>query len=752
MEMRGILLFFGVFCTFFRLSAQYVTTDATLTPAQLVTDVLIDNPCANASNITSSGSIARFAYTGTDFPFQDGIVLSTGNAASVTGPNTSLLSEGGTGWPGDPDLEAALGVGNSINATLLEFDFTPFASEISFDYVFSSEQYLSNPSSNQCNYTDGFVFLLKEIGSAGPYTNLAVVPGTTTPVRVNTVRGPGTICPEANAEWFDAFNGTDHPTNFNGQTKVLKAMATVTPGVTYHMKLVVADQGNNLYDSAIFLGAGSFEIGKDLGDDRLIATNNPLCPNDTVTLDATEPGTNSYQWYRDEIALPGETNPLYTVTGTGDYRVDITYTASGCVATGRIRMEYAPLLTPVDVTLVQCDIDGNGTATFDLTQAASQIQASDSTITSIQYFESTTDTNPINQPSAYSSVEKVLYAQSANSFGCTKFSQIHLRFTTTALAPLSVQEECDDDSDGKTTFDLTAIAQQITAALPTGYTVAFYESEALAEMLGTPLTSPFTNTIPFSQTIYARVLNGPDCYGTIAVPLAVWVFQPVGFEDEIVAVCAGVPETLRVGPGFSSYTWDTTPPSHAPFIEVSTGGTYTVTVSDTHGCTKTKTFQVTASDAATIDGVTVKDFQGGRNTVTIVASGPGDYEYSLDGGAFVGSAVFTDIPGGAYTAYVRDRKGCGLSTQPFYVLDYPSFFTPNGDGFNDYWTIPYFSFLSGARIYLFDRYGKLLTALSGALPSWDGTYGGRPLPADDYWFSIELANGRNIRGHFALKR
>lgn len=752
MELRGILLFFGVFCAFFRTAAQYVTTDATLSPAQLVTNVLIDNPCANANNVSSSGSIARFSYAGTDFPFSDGIVLSTGNAASVTGPNGSLLSEGGTNWPGDPDLEAALGVGNSINATILEFDFTPFASEISFDYVFSSEQYLSNPSSNQCNYTDGFVFLLKEIGSASPYQNLAVVPGTTTPVRVNTVRGPGTICPEANAEWFDAFNGSDHPTNFNGQTKVLKAMATVTPGVTYHMKLVVADQGNNLYDSAIFLGAGSFTIGKNLGNDRLIATNTPVCPGDTVVLDATEPGTNSYQWYRNEVALAGQTLPTYTVNQTGDYRVAITYGSSGCVATGRIRIEYAPDLMPVTVTLLECDIDGDGLATFDLTKVGPQLQAADPAITAVQYFELTTDTTPITQPTAYLSNRRDIYARSENRFGCTVFSLVQLRFATTPLPPLSAQTACDEDADGKTGFDLTAIAQTITTGLPAGLTVSFYETLAQAEALGTPLSSPYTNTTPFSQTLYARVVNGPDCYGTVTVPLTVWVFQPAGFEDENVAVCAGTPETLRVPTGFSSYVWNTTPPVTAPFISVTTGGTYTVTVTDPNGCARTKTFYVTASDAATIDAITVDDFTGGRNTVTITASGPGDYEYSLDGGAFVGSPVFTDIPGGAFTAYVRDRKGCGLSTQPFYVLDYPSFFTPNGDGFNDYWTIPYFSFLSGARIAIFDRYGKLLTVVSAALPTWDGTYDGRPLPADDYWFSIELANGRNIRGHFALKR
>ena len=71
----------------------------------------------------------------------------------------------------------------------------------------SSEQYLSNPSSNQCNYTDGFAFLLREVGTT-TYQNLALIPGTNTPIKINTVRGSGTVCPAANSQYFAAFNGT----------------------------------------------------------------------------------------------------------------------------------------------------------------------------------------------------------------------------------------------------------------------------------------------------------------------------------------------------------------------------------------------------------------------------------------------------------------------------------------------------------------------------------------------------------------
>lgn len=259
-------MLFGLFFQFG--NAQYISVDEGYTAQDLVEDVLINSPCANVFNISVSGgnfasgekSYGFFEASGTGFPFENGIILSTGKINNAPGPNSYLSDDGGSmGWDGDIDLNQALGLSNSFNATILEFDFIPLGNNISFDYIFSSEQYLTNPTSNKCNFTDGFVFLLKE-ASATTYDNLAVIPGTSTPVKVNTVRGPGTICPPANAAYFDAFNDTNHPTNYNGQTVVLTAQANVIPGTTYHIKLVIADEGNYRYDSAIFLGGGSFNF------------------------------------------------------------------------------------------------------------------------------------------------------------------------------------------------------------------------------------------------------------------------------------------------------------------------------------------------------------------------------------------------------------------------------------------------------------------------------------------------------------
>jgi gliding motility-associated-like protein len=101
---------------------------------------------------------------------------------------------------------------------------------------------------------------------------------------------------------------------------------------------------------------------------------------------------------------------------------------------------------------------------------------------------------------------------------------------------------------------------------------------------------------------------------------------------------------------------------------------------------------------------------------------------------------------------VRDTHGCGKDTEPIYVLDYPRFFTPNGDGFNDLWQIKNLEFVSKAQMRIFDRMGKLLQEQTEASTGWDGTFLGNPLPADDYWFSIQFDTFKTLSGHFCLKR
>ena len=652
-------------------SGQNITVNENYTAQELVEDILINSSCANVFNVSVSGgnfasgekSFGYFDGTGTTFPFQNGIIISTGKINNAPGPNSYLSDDGGNmGWNGDPDLNQALGLSNTYNATILEFDFIPLGNRISFDYIFSSEQYLSNPMSNQCNYTDGFAFLLKRNGDSD-YQNLAVVPGTNTPVKVNTVRGSGTICPPANEAYFDAFNGTDHPTNYNGQTKILTAESTVIPGETYHIKLVIADEGNYRFDSAIFLGGGSFNFGIDIGEDRLIATGNPLCQNETLTVDATQVGATNYQWYQNGNLIPSATNATYNITAAGDYLVEIDYGPT-CQTTGEIKIEFAETLTLNQNTFTECDADSN--------------------------------------------------------------------------------------QDGKTVFDLNAIKNLLFTNLPLNYTVSFFETQTST----TALPTSYTNIVAFNQTIYARITNIQGCYTDYPVNLIINTFNEV-VADETLGLCENNSLILDAGNGFSSYLWNTTPAQTTQQITVTSAGTYTVTLTNATNCSKDKTFTVDASGIATIEEISINDFQENNNaTIRISSSSLGDYEFSLDGVNYQDTPFFYNLEAGEYTVYVQDKKGCGITFETFYILDYPKYFTPNNDGFNDTWFINNLEKrgLENSTITIFDRYGKLLKQLTGFGDGWNGTFNGETLPSSDYWFEIQLSSGKSVKGHFTLKR
>jgi gliding motility-associated-like protein len=517
-----------------------------------------------------------------------------------------------------------------------------------------------NPSANQCNFTDGFAFLLKRNGDPN-YQNLAVVPNTTIPVKVNTVRGPGTICPPANAAYFDAFNDINHPTNFNGQTKVLTAQSDVIPGDTYHIKLVIADEGNYRYDSALFLGGESFNFGVDLGEDRLISTGTALCSTQTLPLNATQTSAIGYQWFENNVALVSETNPTYLVTSAGDYSVTINY-GGNCEATGTIRVEYA-------VDLI------------------------------------------VNQ---------------------TRFS------------------ECDNDAnqDGITAFNLTDIIPDLFTNLPSNYTISFFASTTST----TALPFIYANTNPYLQTIYARITNIQGCYSDYPLDLIVNTF-PAIITDEEVGLCENTSIILDAGSGFTNYTWNTTPVQNAQTITVANSGTYSVILTNDSNCSKTKTFTVTPSGIATINDIIINDFSE-NNTITVDYTGISTYVFSLDGTNYQSSPTFTNLIEGAYTVYVKDTKDCGVVPATFYILDYPKFFTPNGDGINDFWSIKNLNQrnLQNGTIEIFDRYGKLIHQINTRNQVWDGTFNGINLPSSDYWFQMKLADGKIIKGHFSLKR
>lgn len=755
-----IILIIGLLCTS-TIHSQYINVDDTYTAQQLVENVFAKSGCAQVSNISVSGngltneSYGYFDNTGSTFSFQNGIVLTTGRAISSKGPNqATTLSEGSNSWGGDSDLEQALNISNTYNATVLEFDFVPYTSKISFDYIFASEQYLTNPSPNQCGFTDGFAFLLKEDGTTS-YKNIALVPGTNIPVSVQTIRGQGTICPESNEAYFDQFNPSNYPIRYNGQTKILKAQSDVIIGKKYHIKLVIADQGNEKYDSAIFLGGGTFQSNTNLGPNRLIATNNPYCSGDIITLDATQLGNNTYKWFKDGVEQIGQTNPTFIITDNTNsnivkYSVEVNINGN-CSSNGEISVQFAdlPVLTPQ--TLIQCDDNLDGISTFNLTELDNSIKNNDNSLSNVSYYETLGGTI-ISNPQSYNSNSKTIYAEVIGQYGCKNTTTVSLVVNSNPINEFPYSK-CDSDNsiDGFTNFDLSnEIASQIIPA-PTVATMTFHKTLQEAIEQKNNISNNYTNTTKDTEIIFGRVANGKDCMEIYRIELTVNYISTTAIQDENMTICEGESPTLSIDSIYTTYSWsngDTTSST-----TITTPGTYTVDITDGNGCSAQKKYTVTPSAPATNIDAIVKEFSDNNSVTITYTDNGGNYEFSIDEVNYQDNPTFKNIEAGKYTITIRDKNGClPITTKTIYVLDYPKFFTPNNDGYNDTWKIENIEFKNNiSSITIFNRYGKLLKYLS-PLQFWDGKYLGNNIPSDDYWFTINFIDGTSVKKHFTLKR
>ena len=288
--------------------------------------------------------------------------MTSGDIINAVGPETGTISDGTYDWPGDADLESAIGLaaGATNNASVLEFDFIPVTDRMSFDFIFAAEEY----GTYQCTFTDAFAFLLTD--SQGVTTNIAIVPGTVDPISVLNVRDEqyNANCESVNPEFFEYYYGPGglptltSPTNFLGHTIPMTAESDVIPNELYHIKLVVADDQDTLYDSAVFISAGSFDIGDlDLGDDILLDSGDSLCQGQELTLDAGELPTNSsISWFMDGNLIEGANDVNITVSETAFYSANIVINGTDCTFADEILVEFfpVPVVVAVDDNIIKC--------------------------------------------------------------------------------------------------------------------------------------------------------------------------------------------------------------------------------------------------------------------------------------------------------------------------------------------------------------------------------------------------------------
>ncbi|MGL2994325.1 T9SS type B sorting domain-containing protein [Flavobacterium sp. TSSA_36] len=284
-------------------------------------------------------------------------------------------------------------------------------------------------------------------------------------------------------------------------------------------------------------------------------------------------------------------------------------------------------------------------------------------------------------------------------------------------------------------------------ATPSSGTINWYADATSTTKLGTgtSFVTPFLNA---NTTFYAEAVNANCSIGT-RVPVAVQIYPLPVVTDEEKIMCQSNPVTLDAGLSGMSYLWSTG--ATTPTIQVTDIGNYYVTITSPapENCTSTKNVTVIRQIVPEIKKIIVNE-----TTVTIALTNTAPYfEYSLDNIRYQNSTIFTEVPAGIQTAYVRDTSFCNWDQEQFIVMNPPKFFTPNNDGFNDVWYVKDFETFPKSRITIFDQYGKVLIELSPTKLSWDGTYNQKPLPSSDYWYVVKLDDsGVEKRGHFSLKR
>lgn len=278
----------------------------------------------------------------------------------------------------------------------------------------------------------------------------------------------------------------------------------------------------------------------------------------------------------------------------------------------------------------------------------------------------------------------------------------------------------------------------------TAATVNWYDAPTGGNLLGTGLTYQAS----VAGTYYAEAVSG-SCISPTRTAVTLSLFPSPVFPENPpspIHICQGDTAILDAGLTGVSYSWS---PGNAntQTISVAQSGVYTVTVTSSNNCQATRNFGVIVHETPIMGTVSN---QG--STVTVTPVNTGSFEYSLDGFFWQASNVFQDVEGGMITVYVRDTFGCGGYDQDYLLILPPAYFTPNGDGFNDTFTIKGIEFTTLAKVAIFDRYGKFLKMLTPTEREWDGTLDGKPLPSTDYWFRGVFDDGVEVRGHFALKR
>ncbi len=775
--------------------AQLVTSTA-MTPQQLVNNVLVGTG-VNVSNITYTGSanaIGEFDGSNCNVGIASGILLTTG---TVLNTNTMGIPEGPHGpnnepgagidnnEPGDP-LLTALGGAPSFNAARLEFDFVPTSDSIKFNFVFASEEYLEFVNAG---VNDAFGFFVSGPNPAGgnyANQNIALVPGTTTPVTIDNVNSTVN-----SAYYIDNGDGSTAPFNasntyiqYDGLTTVMTAEAHVICGQTYHIVILISDIGDGVLDSGVFLEAGSFssnasvQISSELSFQGSVANdstlyegctdatlwfvrNDSLNYTQTYTIDVLGSATSGvdYSGVPGSITfLPGEDSTSITLSTILDYLTEGTETVqigitvpSNCGTPNRdsviLYIEDVDSLD-VNVNASQAFCPGD-TLTLNASVTGGRIGYS------YLWHNGTTGSTTTVWPTS----DTTFYVTVTDTCGSSKTDTIHI--TTTPPPPLALVV------DGDTTLSCKNVLLDLLATATDGYGGYVYNWSnggssnqiSIQAIVTTTYTVTVTDACGFTVTDSAVItINEPPLFSSITADTTICL------GDSVKLVATGIG---GVGSDYG-YTWSTGQTDSVIYVSPNTTTEYHVAISDLCGYDK-------AWDTVTVNVIETQAsfhpngsfFEENIPIQFINTSTAADaYFWDLDIETSTlenPEAVYPE--GGFYNILLvatNTQYGCvdsatlQIKVQPEFFFYVPNAFTPNGDGLNDQFSVEFTGDLQQYEMLIFNRWGEAFFQTNDPNGFWDGTYNGSPSPIGVYVYKINLTNHRGeykeYIGHVTIVR
>ena len=492
-------------------------------------------------------------------------------------------------------------------------------------------------------------------------------------------------------------------------------------------------------------------------------------------------------YYRNEDDALSEENAITDITNYQNIgypnqqniyiRVDSKFD-NDCLGLGAhisLHVEKVPVANAVTIN-PECDNDRDGLYSFDTSTIQSTIIGAQTNVT-VNYFDENGTLLSSPLPNPFLTESQTITAKIVNTLSndldgqCSDETTLNFIVNSVPIANIvAPQEVCDTDLDGVFGFDTSALENTVLGS-QTGLIVRYFDKNNTE--LQSPLPNPFYTS---SQTITVRLENPiyDVCFEETTIDFIVREKPTFDLIEEDI-ICMSTNPSLIVSvenaSGNFTFTWkdeNNQTISSDDSANIKKGGTYKVLATSIYGCDSDEHVLIikeSSISSININDVLVQD-DSDNNFIKVKTSnlGLGDYEFRLlDLNSkiiydYQSDPNFENLEGGIYILEVNDKNNCGVIPFEISLISFPSFFTPNSNGENDFWQIKGLdnSYYKSGTINIFNRYGKQVATFSINDSGWDGTYNGKNLPQNDYWFQVVLINQndevKNRSGNFSLLR